>query len=198
MPHRDFFAALASFAAFVLFCPTTAGATSFTYQTSLSGAAESPANASAGTGSATVVLDTTAHTLEIDVVFSDLTSGTTAAHIHCCVSPLATPSTAGVATPTPTFPGFPSGVTSGSYLQTLDLTQASSWNAAFVTANGSVAGAEAALTQGLADGFAYLNIHSTSYPGGEIRGFLVPEPTTGMLLAASLAAIAAAGRRRTE
>lgn len=29
---------------------------------------------------------------------------------------------------------------------------------------------------GLAEGKAYFNIHTTLYPGGEIRGFLAPVP----------------------
>jgi hypothetical protein len=41
-----------------------------------------------------------------------------------------------VATTLPTFAGFPLGVTSGTYINTLDLTLASSYNPAFVTANG--------------------------------------------------------------
>jgi len=58
-------------------------------------------------------------------------------------------------------------------MHTLDLTQASSWNPAFVTANGgTVGGAEAALAAGLNAGHAYLNIHTTMFPGGEISGFL--------------------------
>jgi hypothetical protein len=57
--------------------------------------------------------------------------------------------------------------------QTYDMTQAGSWNPAFITANGGTpAGAEAALIAGLAAGQAYLNIHTTNNPGGEIRGFL--------------------------
>lgn len=78
-----------------------------------------------------------------------------------------------MATTTPTFAGFPLGVTSGSYSNILDLTQASSYNPAFVTANGgTTAGAEAALAAGFASGTSYLNIHSTTFPGGEIRSFL--------------------------
>ena len=66
---------------------------------------------------------------------------------------------------TPTFSGFPLGVTSGSFMQTFDMTQASSYNPAFVTANGgTVAGAEAALLAGLHAGTAYLNIHTSMVP----------------------------------
>jgi CHRD domain/PEP-CTERM motif len=41
---------------------------------------------------------------------------------------------------------------------------------------------EAALAGGLADGDAYLNIHSATFPGGEIRDFLAPVPEPGSLL----------------
>ena len=58
------------------------------------------------------------------------------------------------------------------------MTDASSYNPAFVTANGgTVAGAEAALLAGLHAGTAYLNIHTSMVPAGEIRGFLVEVPT---------------------
>ena len=60
---------------------------------------------------------------------------------------------------------------------TFDTSLDSTYNPAFVTANGgSVATAEAALAASLAAGTSYLNIHTTEFPGGEIRGFLhVPE-----------------------
>ena len=103
--------------------------------------------------------------------FSGLTGNVTASHIHATVVPPST--TAGVATQTPTFTGFPSGVTSGSYDNTFDLTQAASFNAAFVTANGGVPAAETALAAALGNGLSYLNIHTTAFPGGEIRGFLL-------------------------
>jgi hypothetical protein len=107
------------------------------------------------------------------VTFASLVAGTTAAHIHCCVVP---PGNAGVATTTPYFAGFPIGVTSGSYDQTFDTTLASTWNAPFITASGGTPlGAEAALAAGIAAGTAYLNVHSSTYPGGEIRGFLAPQ-----------------------
>ncbi len=49
------------------------------------------------------------------------------------------------------------------------------WNASYVTANGgTAAGAEASFVTGVASGGAYLNIHSATSPGGEIRGTLLP------------------------
>jgi hypothetical protein len=164
----------------------------------LSGPAENPPNASPGTGSALVAYDPAAHTLRVQVEFSGLLAPTTVAHIHCCIAP---PGIAGVATTTPTFPGFPAGVLAGTYDQTFDLTLASSFNPAFITAQGgTVAGAEAALAEGLEDGEAYLNVHSQMFTGGEIRGFLtevsaVPEPATWGLLAVGLGALMIARRR---
>jgi hypothetical protein len=71
--------------------------------------------------------------------------------------------------------GFPTGVQSGTFSITLDLTQSSSYNPSFITASGgTVAAAEAALTSGIAAGQTYLNIHTNVFPGGEIRGQLQP------------------------
>ncbi len=152
------------------------------YTADLTGPNESPPNASPGTGFAEVWIDLAANTLQVNVTFAGLLGTTTASHIH---APTALPftGTAGVATQVPTFINFPLGVTSGSYDHTFDLTQASSYNPAFVTANGGTpAGAEAALVTALAAGEAYLNIHTSVAPGGEIRGFLAPAPVPATLL----------------
>ena len=171
-----------------------------TYDVTMTGPGESPPNASPGTGFAVITIDTTANILNIvSDTFSGLLGTTTASHIHCCTA-VPGAGTAGVATQVPYFTGFPIGVTSGSYSMSFDMTQAASWNAAFVTAHGGTpAGAEAALAAGAAAGDAYLNIHSTVVPGGEIRGFLqpVPEPGTMALAIAALAGIFLASRIRS-
>jgi hypothetical protein len=170
------------------FVPMSQGSL-ITYHANLDGLSEAPPNASPGTGVADVSYDDVAHTLRVQVSFSGLLGTVTASHIHAAT---ASPGigTAGVATTTPTFAGFPSGVTSGVYDNTLNLILASSWNASYITAHGgTTAGAEAALAAALAADKAYLNIHTNAFPGGEIRGFLVPVPepvTVGLLGFAAL------------
>ncbi|MEO6251872.1 MAG: CHRD domain-containing protein, partial [Ferruginibacter sp.] len=142
------------------------------YTAALNGPAESPSNASPGTGTATITINTVTNTMRVQCTFSGLTGTTTASHIHSATA-VANTGTAGVATTTPTFTGFPSGVTSGTYDNTFDMTLAGSYNPAYVTANGGTpASAFTALQAGLAANKAYFNIHSTTFPGGEIRGFL--------------------------
>src|ERR1035438_1981148 len=108
------------------------------FSAALSGPNESPANASLGPGVAVVTYEGTTIMLQVQVTFSGLTGSTTASHIHAA-TPTPGTGTAGVATTTPTFAGFPLGVTSGSYFNILDLTLLSSYNPAYVTANGGTA-----------------------------------------------------------
>src|SRR5262249_42705640 len=154
-----------------------------TFVAALTQGLEVPPTGSAATGSATMILDPVANTLNVQVTFSGLTSGTTAAHIHCCLSSIfATGANVGVATTTPTFTGFPSGVTSGTYTRVFDLTLSSSYNPAFITAQGgTVAAARAELIRGIQNGETYLNIHTSNFSGGEIRGFLVASPAPATL-----------------
>ena len=174
-------------------------ATMIHFQTDLTGPGESPANASPGMGTADVYFDDWAQTMEVKVSFWGLLGTSTASHIHAATA-LPDTGTAGVATETPTFGGFPLGVTSGTYDHMFDLTLAASFNGAFITANGgTVAGASAALENALLSDKAYLNIHTTKFPGGEIRGFLhaVPDSaSTALLLTVTLGGMAGFLRNR--
>jgi len=190
-------ASLAAAAAFTAATPSRAAI--LTYDAILNGAGVSVPVVTTGTGFVLVTIDTIANTLEVNANFADLMGNDTAAHIHCCTA-LADVGTAGVATPLPNFPAFPTGVTSGVYDHVFDLTSALSYNPAFVTANGNVAGAEAALLAGIATGHAYFTVHTTMFPTGEIAGFFgpagVPEPASWALLIAGFGLAGASLRRR--
>ena len=162
------------------------------YDANLSGPSESPPNASPGIGFAEVDYDPVAHTMRVQVTFSGLLGVSTASHIHAPTA-VAFTGTSSIATQTPTFTGFPLGVTSGTYDHTFDLTQESTYNATF--GDGVPADQEAALFASVNAGTAYLNIHSTVVPGGEIRGFLVPVPEPGCLALIGCAGLIAARRR---
>jgi hypothetical protein len=157
------------------------------------------ATGATGTGWARATFDTDAVTMRVEASFEGLSGTTTVAHIHCCTAAPET-GTIGVATYPGTFPGFPVGVSAGTYDASFDMTDAASYRAGFINdfGGGTVEGAFAALLAGLGAGRGYFNVHSNTFPGGEIRGFLrpVPEPGALVLLGLGLLAVAITLRSR--
>jgi len=131
-----------------------------TYTAVLSGGSEVPPNASAATGSATVVLNAAQTQISVSCQFASLGTVYTASHIH---GPASIIQNAGVRWG---FVGTPAGwvFTNANHDGTLS-------NALFPALAADVANLNA--------GQMYVNVHSQGFPGGEIRGQLgtAPVPT---------------------
>ena len=128
---------------------------------------------SPGLGSAVLILDDVANTLSVDLTFAGLTTPTNNAHIHCCAPPGVA---AGVVLPF--VPPFVLSTTSGHFVNTFSLTPI--------------------LVQDIYSGLSYINIHTTAFPNGEIRGQIprvVPEPATAGLIGTAIAALALLRRK---
>ncbi len=154
----------------LLACTAPAQASILNYTVNLDGA--QAGTDSPGTGFATVTLDDIAMTLMVDLSYSGLLAPTTNAHIHCCAS---FGSNAGVVIPF--VPPFVTGDTSGTFTNTFTLTPE--------------------LVTDIKSFQSYINIHTSMFPAGEIRGQIVPEPATVSLFAISMAGLALMVRRKT-
>ena len=186
---------------FLLFLPLLFGALSvipsanaISFDTTLSSLNEvPPAIPSTGSGFATV--DLTGNLLTVNVTFTGLAAPLLAGHIHCCSAP---GTNIGVAVG---FSGLPA-VTSGTFMQTFDLTDMLVYSTGFLNdfGGGTAAGAQAALIAGMSGGLAYVNLHNSVFPRGEIRGQLatVPEPGSAAMLVMGLAGLLVLRRRHVR
>jgi hypothetical protein len=113
-----------------------------TFSVYLTSAQEVPASGTAGTGRGIIVLNTTTNMITFTITFTNLSSAQTLSHIH---SPAPIGTNAGVTVNFGTVGGT-SGTISGT---------------AAVTAT---------IIGHLRSGQAYVNVHTSNFPGGEIRG----------------------------
>lgn len=145
------------------FIPFAAHAAIINLYATLDAAQEVPANASLGTGSATMTLDDVSNQLDWNIVFSGLTGDATAAHFHG-----------------PAAPGVNAGVQ-------VNIGAISGLTSPMIGSTTITDTQEADLLAGL----WYINIHTAMYPGGEIRGQVqvVPVPAAIWLLGSGLVAL---------
>jgi hypothetical protein len=111
----------------------------------LSGRNENPANASTAKGTIDGIFDPWSRVMAFRVEFSGLTTNATASHFHSAPA-----GTNGPVVIDFVSQGFPVGVRSGEYVKVLTLTEVQAVD--------------------LMAGNLYVNIHNSTFPGGEIRG----------------------------
>ena len=183
---------LASVAAVTLAASAAQGAI-VQYAASLNGPSESPPNQSPATGSATFAYDTDTHSLTISIIFSGLVGTTTVAGVHAGTVLSPGNQTSGVAY---FMDGWATGLQSGIYTSTIDMTTATYGSVYTAAHGGTAASAAADLLAAMSNGRAYLNLRTTTYPGGEIRGFITLVPAPGMLALIGMCGVLTGRRRR--
>ena len=162
MQNRGITLAIAAAVATIVACSSTTDPASkiVTFKATMNGAGEVPANTTTGSGTFTATLDTSTNVFTYDIAFSGLTSNVVAGHIH---GPAAATATSGTTINFVSLAGatFSVGGTSGTGHGVATLNAA---NQITATINGD------SLKKLLFAGLTYANIHTTTNPGGEIRG----------------------------
>lgn len=169
MKNRGFVLTMAAALIAALACgdDTTAPVSKIvTFKATMNGATEVPSNTTTGSGVFDATLDTSTNVFTYTFSFTGLSSNTTLGHIH---GPAATGANAGTTINFATLPNatFTLGATSGTGGGTATL------NSTFqVTAgiNGD------SLRKLILINMTYVNIHTTTNGGGEIRGQLIKQP----------------------
>jgi hypothetical protein len=136
------------------------------------GAQETPPNASTGVEGGIAAFDSIANTISVSVFFAGLSSPATASHIHVGAPGVPGPV---IVCFVPFTPAATAGTIIGGPLP-------------FPVAN----------IPDLLAGNTYFNIHDPIYPGGEVRGQLVPVPEPATIALAGLALSAFVARRRAK
>ena len=122
---------------------------------------------SSGSGTWTGTLDPSTNILTWTMSFSGLTSNSTLSHIHAQAP---TTTTAGVVLNFGSFPGstIQLGGTSGTASGTINLATATPTTGLTITGD--------SLKRAMDAGQAYVNVHTSQYGAGEIRGQIVKQP----------------------
>ena len=172
MLHRSITLAIAAAVTVTIACsssdssePTAPTSKLVTFKATMNAASETTPNSSTGTGTFTATLDTATNIFTYDLTFTGLTSGVNNGHIH---GPAAAAAAGGTTINFNTLPGaqFSFGLTSGAGHGVALLTAA---NQITATINGD------SLKKLLFASLTYANIHTTTNPGGEIRGQIVKQ-----------------------
>ncbi|RIL01673.1 MAG: hypothetical protein DCC71_17295 [Proteobacteria bacterium] len=166
MPNWAGWAGLAVATALLL--PLPARAVLFDLSAVLTGDQETPPVPTGATGSADITYDDETNELAWTVTFSGLESPLVNSHFH---GPAPPGVPADVQVPIP----FTPGVTSDTLMGSATITEEQE--------------------QQLLAGLWYVNLHSEQFPAGEIRGQVVPEPATAILVAAGVALLSRARKR---
>jgi hypothetical protein len=177
--------ALSCVAAAIVSMPTVASAAIKVYSFNLDGSQEVPVTPSPAAGSAQITVDDVADTISFAVVAFNLQGSFAAAHIHFAPVGVNGPVVFNLVTTA----DFSGPVTIGT------TTIPNSWS--LVGSNKAAGSLADAINAAPWD--YYVNLHTSSYPGGEIRGQLapVPEPATYGMLALGLGLVGwVAARRR--